>query len=126
MEFPEDIWGVIMGYFHSSYKEPSHYICIVKNSLFYYTRERNKGLVFLPDSFKSAFVKQMDKVYNSFYMVVVLNSDNIIIKLQSTLKNTTSVSLKRRIAKGKVLEDFNDIFEEYKNYRIQYLSRIKY
>tara|TARA_Y100000389_G_C17466000_1_gene525600 strand:+ start:4980 stop:5360 length:381 start_codon:yes stop_codon:yes gene_type:complete len=126
MEFPEDIWGVIMGYFHSSYKKSLHYICILKNNLFYYTRERNKRLEFLPDSFKSAFIKQMDKIYNSFYMVVVLNTYNIIFKLQSTLKNATSVSLKRRIAKGKVLEDFNNIFEEYKNYKIQYLSQIKY
>lgn len=120
MEFPEDIWGVIMEYFHSSYKEPSHYICILKNNLFYYTRERNKRLVFLPDSFKSAYVKQMDQVYNSFYMVLVLNTFN------STLKNSMSVNLKRKIAKGKVLEDFNNIFEEYKNYKIQYLSQIKY
>lgn len=88
--------------------------------MFYYTRERNKRLVFLSYSFKSAFFKQIDKVYNSFYMVVVLNAYN------STVKNNTSIKLKRQLAKGKVLEDFNDIFEEYKNYKIHYLSQIKY
>tara|TARA_B110001450_G_C17492610_1_gene428982 strand:+ start:223 stop:384 length:162 start_codon:yes stop_codon:yes gene_type:complete len=53
-------------------------------------------------------------------MVVVLNAYN------STVKNNTSIKLKRQLAKGKVLEDFNDIFEEYKNYKIHYLSQIKY
>ena len=121
MDFPQDIWSEIMSYFHSSYKKPIHYVCMLENNLFYFSRAKNKKMVWLPKQFRSQLNLEMDKVYNSFYMTIVLNMVG-----NTTFKSSNSIILKRRIAKNKILEDFNNIFEQYKNSDVQLLSNINY
>lgn len=55
MEFPQDLWGEIMSYFHSTYRKPLHYNCLLENTDFYFTREKNKKMSFLLPGQKSLF-----------------------------------------------------------------------
>ena len=34
MEFPDDIWGNIMSWFHSAYREPPHYIAFTNMEIY--------------------------------------------------------------------------------------------
>ena len=45
MEFPEELWNLIFSYFHSAYRKPTHYVCIMDNHDFYYIHKHNKNSV---------------------------------------------------------------------------------
>lgn len=121
MEFPRDLWGEIMSYFHSAYRKPLHYNCLLENTDFYFTREKNKKMSFLLPSQKSLFDLQMKKVYDSFYMKIILTARNTTLK-----KNKSSICLKRRKAPLNIVNDFKQIFEEYKNENLQFLTNVNY
>lgn len=121
MEFPQDLWKEIMSYFHSTYKKPLHYECLLENSDFYFTREKNKKMSFLLPYQKSLFDVEMKQVYDSFYIKIILTTGNTTLK-----KNKSSICLKRQKASLKVVDDFRQIFEEYKNENLQFLSNVKY
>ncbi len=123
MEFPEEIWREIMNYFHSSYKQPLHYISIIENNQFYFSREKN-----LRNSIKNIrsylvqrrCISEMEKIYNSFYMTLILSCGN------TTIKNKSFIQLKRQTAAPNIVEDFVTIFNQYKNQNLQILANIKY
>lgn len=121
MEFPQDIWNEIMSYFHSSYRKPLHYECLLENIDFYFTREKNKKMNALLPHQKSLFDVEMKQVYDSFYMKIILIARNTTLK-----KNISTICLKRQKAPLKVVDDFKQIFEEYKNENLQFLSNVKY
>ena len=123
MEFPNEIWKEIMNYFHSSYKLPLHYISLIENNQFYFSRKKNLRNPI--KNIRSCLVQrrclsEMEKVYNSFYMTVILTSGN------TTIKNKSCIQLKRQTAASNILEDFVAIFNEYKNQNLQILANIKY
>lgn len=110
-----------MSYFHSNYKKPLHYECLLENSDFYFTREKNKKMSALLLREKSLFDLEMEQVYDSFYIKIILTTGNTTLK-----KNKSSICLKRQKASLKVVDDFREIFEEYKNENLQFLSNVKY
>ena len=120
MEFPNEIWSEIMGYFHSAYKKPLHYVCLLENNQFYFARETNKTLSRVSNRFRSRFNLEMDKVYNSFYMTIILYSGN------TTIKNPAKIRLNRHTAHPDIVDDFNFIFHEYRNQNLQILNNVKY
>lgn len=122
MEFPKEIWMEIMGYFHSAYKKPLHYICLLENNTFYFVRERNKNSSHNSTILSTRFNMEMDKVYNSFYMTIVLylHSGN------TTTKNSSTIALKRRTTHPDIVGEFNMIFNEYKNENLQILNNVRY
>lgn len=122
MEFPTEIWREIMNYFHSSYKQPLHYISIIENKQFYFFREKNKNyrLHKFNDLYQKRYISEMEKIYNSFYMTLILTCGN------TTIKKKSCIQLKRQTASSKVFEDFVIIFNEYKNQNLQNLANISY
>jgi hypothetical protein len=63
----------------------------------------------------------MDKVYNSFYMTIVLvNSGN------TTMKNHTKIKLRRQAAHPDIVHEFIMIFDEYRNKKLQLLNNVSY
>ena len=115
MEFPNDIWIEIMGYFHSTYKKPLHYECLLENDYFYFSRETNKTLACISERLKGRFHLEMGKLYNSFYMKLILFSTKV-----------TNICLKRQTAAPNILGDFKVIFDEYKSSNVQLLNDVKY
>ena len=61
----------------------------------------------------------MEKVYDSFYMTVILCSRN------TTNKKESSFQIKRKTAHPNIIDDFITIFDEYKNPNLQILANIK-
>ena len=110
-----------MSCFHSTYKKPLHYECLLENSDFYFTREKNKKMRSLLPREKSLFDLEMERVYDSFYIKIILTTGNTTLK-----KNKSSICLKRQKASLNVVDDFRQIFEEYKNENLQLLSNVKY
>tara|TARA_Y100000385_G_C13093556_1_gene640043 strand:- start:445 stop:795 length:351 start_codon:yes stop_codon:yes gene_type:complete len=104
MEIPEDIWNTIMGYFHSSYKKPSHYEAIMYMPEFYYTRLHHK------ESHKYSDKWNKSLIVDSYYMRMILNSH-----FNSSYRNTNNYKMNRGVASGDTRKEFNDIFEKYKN-----------
>ena len=120
MEFPSDIWTRIIEFFHSSYRNPIHYNCILENDLFYYMRERHKKRALKTSRFTDKLEQNLYKINNSFYMTLILQN------LNNTLTNKKNIQMKRKVARNNVLKDFDLIFKEYRNRNVQFLSNIKY
>ena len=122
MEFPGDIWIEIMSYFHSAYKVPLHYTSLVENKQFYFPEKKTNALTcrcrlsYLP---QRRYISEMEKVYDSFYMTVILCSRN-------TTNKKSSFQIKRKTAHPDIIDDFITIFDEYKNPNLQILANIKY
>ena len=137
MEFPEELWNLIFSYFHSAYRKPTHYDCIMENHDFYYIRKHNKNSVnTLPyrhmlskqaqDS-NEVISKKKNKIIKgywdgnnkdllrytgSYYMKVMLATN-----LNTTSKNMVKFK-ERGIAKysgENVLNEFINIVNTYKN-----------
>ena len=110
-----------MAYFHSAYKLPPHYKCLLENNAFYFSRQKNKTMNFHSDHVMGRFNLEMDKVYNSFYMKLILIERNTTTKVGGS-----SIRLKRQTAHPDIVVDFKKIFEGYKNKNLQILNNVKY
>lgn len=119
-EYPQDIWGNIMDYFHSAYRKPTHYEAIVNFPHFAKRRRINRAWQ------GSSFVEEYS-VFVSYYITIVAdcwvycnNPDLDII--------IPPLNLNSRVASGNVLKDFKKIFLEYSknNYETHILSKISY
>uniref|UniRef100_A0AB39J755 F-box domain-containing protein n=1 Tax=Florenciella sp. virus SA2 TaxID=3240092 RepID=A0AB39J755_9VIRU len=127
MEFPDELWESIMSYFHSIYKKPSHYVSIMNCPSFYRRRCINLYWSSNNSSLKQIVWNPTPGIFDSFYIWIVLDNwvfwefDDINI-LQPKL------TLNRKVASGKVLEDFKQIWQEYaqNGSRGNLISRIKY
>ena len=100
MDFPSDVWEVIMSYFHSSYKKSSHYDAIIDTRDFYIIRSRHR-LYVIRSRNKHLYV-------DSYYMRLILNAN-----YNTTSKN--KAKMKRKTASPAIRDDFVEIFETYKN-----------
>lgn len=102
-EFPEDIWGVVMSFFHSSYKKPSHYNAIMATKDFYVKRR---------------FIKKDKRVnapiFVSYYAHIIATNWFYwsMPDLQEYLIRP-EVSLRRGLAQGKTRDDFVNIWDQY-------------
>tara|TARA_Y100000389_G_scaffold131862_1_gene129233 strand:- start:387 stop:842 length:456 start_codon:yes stop_codon:yes gene_type:complete len=150
MEFPEELWNLIFSYFHSAYKKPTHYDCIMENHDFYYIRKHNKNLVnTLPyrhmlskqaQNHNSVISKKKNKEIagyifgnnkdllrytGSYYMKIMLATN-----LNTTSKNI--IKFKNRgvaiYTDQNILKEFIDIIEIYKNntFMINSYSKLSY
>lgn len=100
-ELPEDVWGIVMSFFHSSYKKPTHYNAIMATKDFYN---------------KTKFVKR-DKRENaplflSYYAHII--ATNWIYWRMPDLLHQPEVSLTRGVARGKIRDEFAAIWKQYK------------
>ena len=102
MDFPSDIWEVIMSYFHSSYKKPSHYEAIMDTHEFYFIRKHHR------ESIKHNLKWNKHLYVDSYYMRLILNAN-----YNTTTKNKGK--MKRKKASPAIRDDFVEIFETYKN-----------
>ena len=103
-ELPEDVWVVVMSFFHSSYKQPTHYDAIMATNDFYN---------------KSTFVKRDERknapLFVSYYAHII--STNWVYWSMSDLHEQIfrpEVSLTRGVASGKTRDEFAAIWEHYK------------
>lgn len=112
MDFPSDVWEVIMSYFHSSYKNPSHYDAIMDTRDFYIIRSRHR------ESIRHNLKCNKHLYVDSYYMRLILNAHYI-----STTQKETKMT--RKTASPRIHNDFVKIFEEYKN-RNNILKNLKY
>ena len=98
MEFPKEIWLLIMGHFHSSYRKPPHSKALMRMTDFYYTCGQHRACMTWNRSL----------MVDTYYMRSVLSSD----------RNSTAshgCRLNRGVATGKVAEEFGEIFEAYRS-----------
>ena len=125
MEFPDEIWKSFMGYFHSSYKKPLHYIGIMNCHTFY--RRRAINLYWSQKLNEILQYSHSPGIFDSFYIWVVL--DNWIFwEFNDVEIVKPKITFKRKVASGRVLEDFKKIWQEYASNSIDsnLLSKIKY
>ncbi len=121
-ELPKELWNIVMNHFHSCYKKPLHYQAIMECESFTRRRNINRywGLSPLCDRSKYG-------VFDSFYIWIVLNNwiywhyDDIDIM-------KPSLSMNRKVARGNVKKDFQDIWHAYAVHSNEdnLLSRIHY
>ena len=103
-ELPEDVWGVVMSFFHSSYKKPSHYIAITTTNDFY----RKMRYIKYSSNSKTPF--------DSYYAHII--SSNWSYWMLSDLHDRLirpEVTLTRGVAKGKIRSEFIEIWKTYQN-----------
>ena len=119
MDFPEDIWNIVMSYFHSSYKKPSHYESIMDVSEFLFTRYHNR------ESCKQTLKwNKSSLIVDSYYMLLILNTH---FHFSSKNKSNEKNKLRRGVASCKIRQDFKYIFETYKNLsKTNILRNLKY
>ena len=120
VEFPEDVWNIIVSYFHSSYKKPTHYDAITECKHFIRRRNINKA-------WQGSFFVEKCSVFESYYITII--ADNWVYWSNPDLDIIIpQVNLNRCVANGIVLNDFKEIFLEYarRNYGTHILSRISY
>ena len=102
-ELPEDIWGVVMSFFHSSYKKSSHYEALMSTKDFY-----NKTMFVKKDKRKNAptFVSYYAHIIatNWFYWSMPDLHDCLI---------RPEVTLRRGVAKDKIRDEFVKIWDKY-------------
>lgn len=121
-ELPPELWEIVMGHFHSSYKKPLHYQAMM--SCEYFTRRRNInihwGLSPLCNHTKYG-------VFDSFYIWIVLNNW-VYWEFDDIPMTKPSLSLVRKVAQGHVKKEFEDIWFMYASHSSEYnlLSRIHY
>ena len=101
-ELPDDLWGLVMSFFHSSYKRPSHYDAIMSTVDF-----RNKTEFVTNDERDKA------PLFVSYYAhIIYVNWDYWSMPDLNLFR--PEVSLTRGVAKGKTLDDFVEIWRHYK------------
>ena len=121
-ELPPELWDIVMSYFHSSYKKSLHYEAIMNCKCFVRRRGINVDWGLSP-------VRNLSKysVFDSFYIWIVLNNWTYweFYDLDIHKPNMTMV---RKVAKGAVKKDFEEIWETYANHSNEnnLLSRIHY
>ena len=119
---PQELWEMVMTHFHSSYKKPLHYEAIMNCKDFMRRRDITKCFGHSP-------MGNLCKhgVYDSFYIWIVLNNwiywdfDDLNIR-------KSTVTMVRKVAKGKVKKEFEEIWGTYANHSNEnnLLSRIHY
>jgi len=121
-ELPSELWKIVMTYFHSAYKKPSHYEALT--NCHYFMRRRNItlywGLSPLANMTKYS-------VYDSFYIWIVLNNW-VYWDLDDLDIRKPTVTMVRKVAKGQVKKDFEEIWKMYASHSSEnnMLSRIHY
>lgn len=103
-ELPEDVWGVVMSFFHSSYKRPNHYDAMMATRDF-----RSKTKFIKKDERSSA------PIFVSYYAHII--ATNWVYWSMPDLHNQLfrpEVSLTRGVANGKTRDEFASIWNEYK------------
>lgn len=108
-EFPEDVWGVVMSFFHSSYKRPSHYDAIMSIDDF-----RNKA----------EFVRNDQRIkapmFVSYYAHIIATNWDYWRMPPDLGLFRNEVTLTRGVARGKTLDDFVEIWRQYKKNQYYY------
>ena len=121
-ELPPELWKMVMTYFHSAYKKPYHYEAIM--NCHYFMRRRNITLYWglSPLSNMSKY-----SVFDSFYIWIVLNNW-VYWDLDDLDVRKPTVTMMRKVAKGQVKKDFEEIWEMYASHSSEnnMLSRIHY
>jgi len=103
-ELPQDVWSVVMSYFHSAYKKPNHYVAIMATRDF-----RNKTTFIKKDKRTNA------PTFVSYYSHII--ATNWVYWSMPDIHNQLfrpEVSLNRGVAKGKTRDEFAAIWEQYK------------
>ena len=103
-ELPQDVWGVIMSYFHSAYKKPNHYVAIMATRNFY-----NNNMFIKKDQRANA------PTFVSYYAHII--ATNWLYWSMPDLHDQLvrpEVSLNRGVAKGKTRAKFVEIWDQYK------------
>lgn len=104
MDFPDEIWGLIMSHFHSIYKKPCHYEAIMGVSEFYFCTFHHR------ESHKYGLKWNRSLLVDSYYMRLMLYSNFNT----SHLEKTYQIKLKRGVASPKIRDDFINIIKMYK------------
>jgi hypothetical protein len=107
MEFSSDIWKEIVGYFHSSYKRPSHYDAIMDTEHFRNRRRVNRR-------WNLALPIEKNGLIDSYYIYIVFNA--WIYWSASDIQHLLlppDVNLCRKVARGSVKTDFDEIWRIY-------------
>lgn len=102
MNFPTDIWNLIMSYFHSSYKKCGHYNAIMMINEFYFTRMHHRH------NFRYSSTWNRSLMVDSFYMRVILSQQR-----NTTIRYPEPV-LNRGVARGWVAREFKEIYGMYR------------
>ena len=103
-ELPEDVWSVVMSFFHSSYKKPTHYEAIMATKDFY-----NKTKFVKRDERKNA------PIFVSYYAHII--AKNWVYWSMADLHQQLvrpEVSFTRGVARGKTRDEFAAIWNQYK------------
>jgi hypothetical protein len=114
-EFPQDIWMLIMGHFHSSYKRPGHYNAMLAVDDFYFTRMHHR------ENYKFSMMWNRSLMVDTYYMrLVVSQQRNVTSRLRSPRLN-------RGVATGSVAREFTAIYDTYKRNCVgNYLNSLAY
>jgi hypothetical protein len=106
-ELSPELWEIVMTYFHSAYKKPSHYEAIMNCK--YFVRRRGINI-----DWGMSPIRNMSKygVFDSFYISIILNNWNYWEHDDLAIRRP-SVTMVRKVAKGQVKKDFEKIWEMY-------------
>ena len=111
IEFPKDIWDIIITHFHSAYKKPSHYDAIIDIPSFYFKRAHHIGINtnkykgFTPiDRRNDPDRLSLHSYYIDIYIKNKFHNKNIIYK-------TPKMNL--NCSRGKIREEFDQIIKIY-------------
>ena len=119
---PQELWQVVMTYFHSSYKLPPHYKAIMNCKDFIRRRNINKCFGHSP-------IANLNKysVFDSFY-IWIISSNWVYWDLDDLDIRKPNITMVRKVAKGKVKKDFEEIWNTYALHsgESNLLSRIHY
>lgn len=98
MDFPEDIWSEILGYFHSPYKCPSHY----------------KAIDELLGLHPNTGWQNVSKIYDSYYLYTISVSWTYwsVPDIQHLIV-PPDLNMRRNVATGTVKDDFIQIWNTY-------------
>ncbi len=121
-EFPPELWGVVMSYFHSSYKKPLHYDALMNCD--YFTRRRNINLYW---GLSPLCNLTKYGVFDSFYIWIVLNNW-VYWEFDDLNVHKPPITMVRKVAQGRVKTDFEEIWNMYAIHSNEdnLLSRIQY
>lgn len=116
MKFPQEIWGLIMGHFHSSYKRPPHYTAMMMVNDFYFTRLHHR------ENHKYNMSWNRSLMVDTYYMRVIISNNN-----NTTRMNLCTPRMKRGVATGITAQEFREIFDAYKRRCVgNYLYNLEY
>ena len=98
MEFPTDVWDVIMSFYHSIYREPSHYKAIMGFDIFR-NRIQNESTNGNTESF------YMHLVVSSWWYWAFPDIQDLMV--------APEVVFRRGVAIGTTKEDFINLYDNY-------------